>query len=248
MMVNIGKIKLGSIPQIALAVGEYSENLTDAYPNGVSILEVRIDLFPRYDWEYVKSQLGSFKTLGMPLIATIRPECEKGKWNQSETSRKELFHKVINLVDAIDIELSSDEINKSVSDYCKDAGKTLIVSNHDFEKTPSNSVLSQQVDKAKKLGADIVKLACESENQDDVTRLLDFVKENREKGLIGISMGSIGSISRIVAPLFGSLITYASMEPNYGQLPLTHLVDISRLLYPSYNQDLIISRERLEMV
>jgi len=247
-MIKIGKVTLGSIPQIALAVGEYSEDLFESYNNGVSFLEIRIDHFSNFDSGFVVSQLEKFKGLNIPLIATIRTISEKGKWNKSESEREKLFYTVIDLVDAIDIELSSNEINKKVSSYCKQKGKTLIVSNHDFSETANDIILQKQFNDAKDLNADIVKLACLAKNQDDVTRMLEFVNKNKAQGIIGISMGSIGAISRVVAPLFGSLITYTSTDLNYGQLSLAQLVDLSRLLYPPFNQDFIISRQVLEFV
>jgi len=241
-MIKIGKITLG-VPgqmQIALAVGEYTDTLSSFYNNGASILEIRIDQFSNFDPEFVQSQLKQFKKLGMPLIGTIRHASEKGKWNKTESERQKLFHTVTDLVDAIDIELSSDEINKDVSDYCKGKGKILIVSNHNFDKTPNNDKLSKQFNEAKNLGADIVKLACLAKQQDDVTRMLEFVNKNKKHGIIGISMGPIGAISRITAPLFGSLITYTSTDPIYGQLSLNQLVDMRRVLYFSLNQNLIV--------
>jgi 3-dehydroquinate dehydratase-1 len=247
-MIKIGKITLGTTPQIALAVGEYTDDLHESFNNGTSILEIRIDLFSNFDSDFVMSQLEKFKRLDMPLIATIRTTSEKGKWNRSESEREKLFYTIIDLVDAIDIELSSDQINRNVSSYCNKKGKTLIVSNHDFNGTPDNAILQKQFDDAKGLGADIVKLACLSKKQEEVTQMLEFVNKNKEQGIIGISMGSVGAISRVVAPIFGSLITYTSTELNYGQLSLRDLLDMSRLLYPSFNQEFIITRKSLEFV
>jgi 3-dehydroquinate dehydratase I len=247
-MIKIGSIELGSKPNIVLAVDEFNYNLTEAYSNGVSILEIRIDQFSNTDLGFVRNQLKKFRSLRLPLMATIRPVSEKGSWEENESKREELFLQIIELVDAIDIELTSHEINRNVATACKEAGKTLIVSNHVFSNTPEISELEAQMSEAKGLGADIFKLACLAKNQEDVVRLLGFVKNNRESGVIGISMGSCGAISRLIATLFGSLLTYTSTNPCYGQLPLQELVYMSRLFYPSFNQDIIISRELMEYV
>jgi 3-dehydroquinate dehydratase I len=139
------------------------------------------------------------------------------------------------MVDAVDIELHSTEIMGEVSKACKKAGKTLIVSNHSLEGTPENSVLQGRIDASKDLGADIVKLACLAGSEADVTRLLGLVGANRDKGIIGISMGAKGAISRVVAPLFGSLLTYTSLDLNYGQFPLDELVHFLKAFYPAFN-------------
>lgn len=247
-MIKIGNVVLGSKPEIVLAVGEYSDDQSKAYANGVSILEIRIDQFSQFDTTYVENQLKQYKQLGMPLIATIRAKSDNGGWDRNEQDREKLFLAILDLVDAIDIEIDSTQINSHLAKACKKAKKTLIVSNHHFGETPSNVRLNKVVKKAKALKADIVKLAYFAEEPNDVTRLLEYVHAHQKQGLVGISMGPIGSISRIVAPLFGSLLTYTSEAPSAGQLPLTELVDISRKLYPSFNQELINSRKLMESI
>ncbi len=246
-MPNIGSVTLGSIPRVVLAVGEYSDSLKDAYNAGVSILEVRIDLFQKMEVGYIRQQLEQYKKIGLPLMATLRPKSEGGKWEGAETKRKELLLESISFVDAVDIELTATEINSEISKVFKNSEKTLIVSNHSFGETPSNDRLAAHISAAKALGADIVKLACLSEGQEDVARLMTFVEAHRNEGVVGISMGSTGAISRVVAPLFGSLLTYTSLDLNYGQLPLKDLVHFLRVLFPAFNDDFINTRQIIEM-
>jgi len=47
-----------------------------------------------------------------------------------------------------------------------------------------------------------------------------------------IAMGALGSISRLTFPLAGSLLTYTSLSPFDGQIPLDVLVAHLRLYYP----------------
>ena len=246
-MPKIGSVTLGSIPRVVLAVGEYSDDLKDAYAAGVSVLEIRIDLFQKLEAGYIRSQLEQFKKANLPLMATLRPEIEGGKWAGSESVRKQLLLECIEYVDAVDIELAANEINAEISAAFKKAGKTLIVSNHSFGETPPNETLKGLLDDAKRLGADIIKLACLSEHTEDVTRLLSFVEANKASGLIGISMGAKGAISRIAAPMFGSLLTYTSRDLNYGQLPLKEMVHMLRVLYPAFNEEFVVSRQVIEM-
>lgn len=79
IMTNIGSVTLGSIPRVVLAVGEYSDDFKSVYALGVSILEIRIDLFQKTDSAYIRSQLEQFKKIGLPLMATLRHESEGGK-------------------------------------------------------------------------------------------------------------------------------------------------------------------------
>jgi 3-dehydroquinate dehydratase-1 len=238
-MLHIGNVALGAVPRVVLAVGEYSNALEDAYASGVSILEVRLDWFPKLELTQLRNQLGLYRKLGLPLIATLRPENQGGKWKGGEDARKAFLLEAVPLVDAVDIELTASEINAQVAQAAQAAGKTLIVSNHDFRETPSNAMLEQQRRQAKSLGADIVKLACFSESEKDIIRLLNFVEAKREQGMVGISMGRKGAISRVAAPLFGSLFTYTSMQPHDGQWPLAELVHLLRTLYPAFDNELL---------
>jgi len=237
-MPAIGKVQLGVFPRVILAVGNYSPDLQNAYQAGVSILEARIDLFTRTDRLFLSNELAQLKRVGIPLLATFRPKSEGGSWTGSETERKERLLEILNLVDAVDIELSATDINAEVALACKKYGKTLMVSKHYLENTPGTPVLENMYESAQRLGADIVKLACLARCPSDVTRLLGFVESHKERGLVGISMGPQGSISRVTAPLFGSLLTYTSRELHYGQLPLETLVEFLSLLYPDFNDDL----------
>lgn len=231
------------LPKVALAVGDFDMKYADAFKKGVAILELRIDLFSSFDFGFIIQQIELYKTLNMPLLLTIRTQIDRGMFNLSEANRKDLFIKIIPYFDIVDIELTATEINKEVSKSCKEAGKLLLVSNHNFDRTPDDSELNSQVQQALELEADFVKLAFFAQNEKDVTRMLHLIEMNRKHHLIGISMGPIGTISRLVAPLFGSPITYTSLSPVYGQISLDDLVQNLRGFYPKFNQEFLESRE-----
>jgi 3-dehydroquinate dehydratase-1 len=94
------------------------------------------------------------------------------------------------------------------------------------------------VKEAKAAGATIVKLATTARSRGDVTRLLRFT-ENANVPMVAIAMGPVGTISRVVAPLFGSLFTYAFIgeEVAPGQMSLDEMVLPLRRLYPGMVQD-----------
>ena len=98
-----------------------------------------------------------------------------------------------------------------------------IASLHDFEQTPED--LSQVY----QAPAEIFKVACQANSTLDALRMLLFVK-NRKRPTIGISMGEKGIITRVLAPVVGSLFTYAPIDDSNrsapGQLLLNELIDI----------------------
>ena len=115
------------------------------------------------------------------------------------------------------------------------SGKTVIVSEHNFEITPLNDELSQIIAIAKNLGADIIKIAAMANSREDVTRLLDFTK-SRSENLVTISMGDLGKQSRIDAFKYGSLFTYGFINEEVapGQISLDEMVEKFKAQYPDF--------------
>jgi 3-dehydroquinate dehydratase-1 len=107
---------------------------------------------------------------------------------------------------------------------------------HDFERTPSSDSLLAAFAHMAAFGADIVKLAVMPRSEADVTTLLEATwRADRSLAipLVGISMGALGTPSRVLGHRFGSRITWCSgLEASApGQLPLEllrRLVEESR--------------------
>lgn len=97
---------------------------------------------------------------------------------------------------------------------------------HDYEKTPD--ALPSLLTKMRKTSADLYKIAVYARSSLDLLRLLELSLNNPD--LIAVSMGEIGSPSRVLAPVFGSPLMYAPLsleEANApGQIPLSDLVSI----------------------
>ncbi|MCB1317677.1 MAG: type I 3-dehydroquinate dehydratase, partial [Leptospiraceae bacterium] len=87
-----------------------------------------------------------------------------------------------------------------------------------------------------------VKLATLARNRDDLFRLMDFtrVRSRERSNIIAISMGSIGLVSRVIASLYGSVMTYGFIyESNApGQLSVQDLHRELLLYNPDYRQSL----------
>jgi 3-dehydroquinate dehydratase I len=136
----------------------------------------------------------------------------------------------------VDIEVESDITCKR--DILKKAGSRgckVIVSFHDFEKTPDDEKLRQITALCFSEGADIVKIACKVNSVMHSARLLGLLgQEDFKDRLVIVGMGKEGKITRIIAPLLGSLFTYASlaegMQTADGQIERRHLEKIMRLL------------------
>ena len=119
------------------------------------------------------------------------------------------------LVDIIDVELRMGDknINKLVS-LAHDNDVKVIISKHDFEKSPDKEKMIEDLLEMQKLKADIPKLAVMPNSYLDVIKLLEVTAIMNEKysdtPIITISMGEKGMISRISGQVFGSCLTFAS--------------------------------------
>ena len=220
--VKIGNVELGKVPRIVAVINDCIpfDTLRISKAKGAALFEIRCDLFSA-DFNSIVDYAEELKSsIAVPLIGTIREtEGNRGK-------RLSMFERIIPFIDAIDIEIDSVISHDVIS---KAEGKTKIVSEHNFEKTPSDDELSQIIDVANNMGADIIKIAAMPNRGEDVTRLLDFTKL-RSENLVTIKR------SRIDAFKYGSLFTYAfiSEEVAPGQISLDEMVEEFRMLYPDF--------------
>ena len=246
-MLKIGGVQLGELPRVVLGVDCECPPVADAAQCGVDILEVRVDLFDNVTPNDVVSEVKVLKRHELPLIGTIRSRAEGGKANLNDAQREGLYKQISPLVHALDIDLSSS-ILKPVIAMARRNKNAVILSHHDFKKTPNDEALAEITKKANALGADIIKIAVRANDEGDVARLLGFTLTHRGKNLVTISMGSIGSISRLLFPLAGSVMTYTSVTPSDGQIPAGRLIEGLRLYYPRYNESVIARTKSLEFV
>lgn len=230
------------IPKIAVSItGKTEKEILDIIntidKEKVEIVEWRADFFREIlDQKRVLEVLKSIRELlvDIPIIFTFRRESESGETTISIDEYINLNKAVAKskLVDLIDIEVFS--INKETEcliEIIQKYGVYVIGSNHDFLKTPSKEEMIQRLKSIEETGADILKLAVMAKTSEDVLRLLDVtnsIKTLSKKQLIAISMGDLGTMSRISGEKFGSCITFAALDMASapGQLSVDKLFEI----------------------
>lgn len=225
MPFKIGKLTLGTVPRIAVSFRDKTPNraIKEAKRLGMDVAELRIDLFSSFKPSCVLKEIAKFK--GIPTIATIRSKVEGGKWRFHDEKRLNLFRAVIPKVSAVDIELSSKFILGLIVQTARRAGKPVIVSYHNFERTPRFDELNEILELAESSGADIVKIAAMGRTPGDFRTLARFTMEHAAKGIIIVAMGMETAISRIVFPALGSLLTYA----HFGKPTAPGQLDLKRM-------------------
>ena len=236
MPLKVGKLTLGSTPRIVVSFRDKTpeRKIKEARDAGLDIAELRIDLFSSVKPSCVLKEAAKFK--GIPIIATIRSEIEGGKWRFHEEQRLKLFQAIISKVDAIDIELSSRFILGLVVQAARRAKKLVIISYHNFERTPRLDELNEIRELAESQGADVVKIAATARTAGDFRALASFTVEHAPSGIITVAMGKEAAASRIVFPALGSLVTYAHLgKPTApGQLDLKSMSVLMKKLYPKF--------------
>jgi 3-dehydroquinate dehydratase-1 len=182
------------------SVLEAAKNSIEA---GADLIELRIDAMDHPNPDEVSNII---KDIKHPIIATNRMIEEGGLFRGSEAERTDILLAAAKHADIVDIELQTDEdyLNRIIK-----ASKSTIISYHNFEKTPSAEILLMVVNQERKLG-DIAKFAVMPKNISDTLIVLDVLSQ--VENTIGISMGEIGRYTRVVATLFGSPITFASLD------------------------------------
>ena len=161
----------------------------------------------------------------LPLIATNRVEWDGGDAADDEARLDALVEALEHpRVEAIDLELAAltggDGAAERVLDAATAADVAVIVSAHDFEGMPDRDGIGQVLVRAAELG-DVAKFAGTAETVGDALDLLQVTRERTESGdrVATMAMGEAGRHTRAVAPVYGSKIGYAPVDPARATAP-----------------------------
>jgi 3-dehydroquinate dehydratase/shikimate dehydrogenase len=193
------------------------QRLADA---GAKLIELRLDYIGR---SIDLTRL--LKDRPTPVVITCRRKEDGGRWDRSEDERLMILRSAIAMgVEYVDLE---EDIATKIPRY----GKTKrIVSTHNFEGTPND--LESIHGELGKLDADIIKIAALANTFSDVKRMLSLMK-NAKVPTIGISMGDIGTVTRILGPRYGAPFTFCvySSERRVapGQLTFDQMLNLYRV-------------------
>lgn len=223
----------------ALAQAQVIANTADA-----DLAEFRIDLLSFASDTKQVIALGHElkKILGTkPMIATIRTKNEGGQLEISDVDYGKTYQAYLKnpFMDWLDVEMFRDQ--KVVSEIVQKAHqkKVLIVmSNHDFQKTPSQDEIEKRLLKQDQMGADILKIAVMPKSKQDVFTLMNAtlkVSQQTTKPLLTMSMGQLGTISRVATANMGASYSFGMIGQASapGQIDVTKLKQILQTVQPT---------------
>ena len=165
-------------------------------------------------------------------ICTLRPVSEGGKFSGSEKERISIL-KLISEFEPylLDVEYNTLKKNKELSRYIKSTKTRILVSWHDFTKTPNEHALKSMLKKMSKFSNN-VKIVTTAKTIADTIRILSLYKSHtRNLNLISFAMGDHGRMSRILCTKLGSPYTYVSLGKPVapGQFSLKEMKSILSL-------------------
>jgi 3-dehydroquinate dehydratase-1 len=174
-------------------------------------------------------------TGSLPVLATNRVEWDGGETPDTPERIADLLTAMETpRVEAVDVELAAvrDGDAQRVVDHARDRDVAVVVSVHDFEETPRRERMSDLLATACEYG-DVGKLAVTARTPDDVLDLLAVTREATVEGqtVATMAMGEAGRHSRAVAPLYGSRVGYAPVDPAEATAPGQYdLATLARLV------------------
>ena len=203
-----------------------------ARQKGADILEWRADHFEATSADaYVPVLEALREALGeMPLLFTLRSSAQGSLRDIDEEVRLAAIEGVIDAkaADIVDIELSLGEQKvRELVEKAHASNLLALVSDHHFEGTPGHHTMDEILLRGVQTGADIVKLAVMAVSEGDELDLMASVfqayENNPETLFCGISMGELGTITRIAGESFGSALSFCSAQSTTapGQVDVT---------------------------
>lgn len=190
------------------------------------MIELRLDLI-REDSSLIMEGIEN----AAKIIATCRPG-----WI-SDSERLVLLKEFIDKgVTYIDIEIDADlQYRNELIEYARSKQTEVIVSWHDFEQTASRIELEKILSGCYEMGADIAKIACMVNTEEDNARLLALYCIEGRKVILG--MGELGKITRLAALKLGAEFTFVSSDAQHatapGQLTMSEFATLNKILQSS---------------
>lgn len=171
-------------------------------------VEVRFDFLKI---EQIPEALEIIKKDMNKVVCTLRPKTEGGKFSGNENERIAIIKLIAEYSPfLLDVEFNTMKKNQALRKYLKSTKTKLLISWHDFKKTPTATELKKKLDQMSKISSN-VKIVSTAKSTEDSTRMLELYNKKRINNLISFAMGDFGRISRVLCLYLGSPYTYVSL-------------------------------------
>ena len=216
---------------VSLSKPSLKDDLDIASGLDCDIVEIRLDkLENKIDY----TQLNNFK---QNVMSTCMPDWEGGSFKGTERERIDTLINSLPFSNFVCIELATEKsLREELMSCAHEQNVKVIVSSHGFESTPTLDELLTLLQKQKKAGADIAKIAFMPRSFEDALNiLLAQVKTDIDIPVIALSMGELGSFTRVVGPMLNGFLSFTfaddSQKTASGQIPLSKMQTIKKLIW-----------------
>jgi 3-dehydroquinate dehydratase / shikimate dehydrogenase len=205
------------LPKICIALGLNSvEKLVSharhEVESGERFLEFRLDYLP--DPMDGSKAITAFlkENPECTVLATCRRHQNHGKYDGSIPEQIRILEAAVDAgAVAVDLEIESAENATDKLDRLRKTCK-LIISYHNFDGTPSIEPVYKRM---AKIPAYAYKIVSTAKKPSDAYKMLALAKAHPKDKLVVLAMGEPGFPTRVLAPAFGSMYTYAA--PNAAE-------------------------------
>ncbi len=229
-------------PLTAATCEEMLAQAAAARDAGAEMLELRLDHLADATVGNLHALMADVRALGLPTIATCRAASEGGRFSGPDRERIWMFEAAARAgLDFIDVERASwhespelrERIDTWRHTHARTGGSRLILSAHDFERTPPDLV--ERFEEIARSGCDVPKIACRAASATDALRMLDLLRPPaaapcgessspvcyaaESRCGIAIAMGEAGILTRVLAKKLGAFLTFASLEAGKESAP-----------------------------
>ena len=222
------------VPFVGKTIKELEEEADLCSTSPADLAEWRADYFaPASSTDEILTALRRIRSRLQEkvLLFTFRTRKEGGSRETDPADYARLLRLAADsgLADMIDVEMSVGE--PCCSDLIRDLHRKdvrVILSRHDFAKTPPAQEIESVLCSMHAAGADLPKIAVMPQSRLDVLSLMSgalAAAEKTQSPVIAMSMGKLGTISRITGETFGSAMTFGVLRESSapGQIAVEEL-------------------------
>jgi 3-dehydroquinate dehydratase / shikimate dehydrogenase len=214
------------IPIVGASMPKALEQITSAEKIG-DIIELRLDLIDSPDLKVL------LNAVSKPVIVTNRSKLDGGQFRGGDDERLQALRDALaSGANYVDIEVSTPREFLQPFLEGHDSSR-VILSYHDFSHTPED--LNPLYETMSALPNGVIKIVTYARDLSDNLKMFQLLKRAKKenKKLIGLCMGDLGEISRVLSPLYGGMLTFGSLETGQesapGQIPANTLKNIYRV-------------------
>jgi 3-dehydroquinate dehydratase I len=194
-----------------------------AFDLGADYIEIRFDFL---NPDLLPEALRAARGIKDRTVFTLRSRSEGGVFASTEEDRLRWLYRLAEQEPMLlDVELDTLKKNDEFADFVEKRRNPLLVSWHDFEKTPPSDSIADVLSEMRTY-SNYVKVVTTAHSIEDSLRVLELYETATGLSPIFFAMGLAGVISRLLCTLIGNApFTYATLEKSIapGQLTLQQM-------------------------